>query len=120
MSDFLSGYNSLADTAMKKLIVFCLMLISVGAMAHDYVPGEKQQTPILLKGGDLYTVTDGVLKNTDLLFENGRITQIGSDITPPVNTEIIDVTGKRIYPGLIAPHSNIGLIEIGGKIYTIF
>ena len=98
---------------MKLISLFVMFLLCAGLMAHDYLPGKKQEKAILLKGGDLYTVSDGILKETDLIFENGRITQIGKNLTPPEKAEIIDVTGQRVYPGLIAPYCNIGLIEIG-------
>lgn len=89
------------------------LLIAAGALAHDYVPGKAQNEPVLLKGGDLYTVSDGVKPATDLIFEEGRITQIGKNLTPPEGARVIDVTGKRVYPGLIAPNTSIGLIEVG-------
>jgi len=98
---------------MKHSLTIILTFLSTWVSAHDYVPGQKQTGPVMLRGGDLYTVSDGVKEQTDLLFENGRITQIGKNLTSPENTEVIDVTGKRVYPGLIAPYTSIGLIEIG-------
>lgn len=99
---------------MNKLFIFFLVVLTAGsALGHDYVPGEPQSQPILLKGGDLNTIASGVLEQTDLLFENGRITQIGKDLTPPENTRVIDVTGKQVYPGLIDAATVLGLTEIG-------
>lgn len=100
---------------MKKMLIAMTVALIAPAVGfgHDYVPGPPQERPILLKGGDLYTVANGVLANTDLLFEDGRISQIGKDLKPPENTEVIDVTGKRVYPGLIAPYSILGITEIG-------
>ncbi|MCB2231568.1 amidohydrolase family protein [bacterium] len=95
------------------LVALLALVLSGAASAHDYVPGAPQSQPILLKGGDLYTVAAGVLPHTDLLFENGRITQIGPDIIPPENTNVIDISGKRVYPGLIDMATTLGLIEIG-------
>jgi imidazolonepropionase-like amidohydrolase len=97
---------------MKRITLLILLLTSSLAIANFYVPGKKQDHPILLKGGDLYTVSNGILEHTDLLFENGRITQIARDIAAPANAEVIDATGKRIYPGLIDGASTIGLVEI--------
>jgi imidazolonepropionase-like amidohydrolase len=100
----------------KRVLLLACVFVIVGAMlsaAHDYVPGQPQTQPVLLKGGDLYTVADGVLSATDLLFENGRITRIAPDLTPPDNALVIDVTGQRVYPGLIDAFTGLGLIEIG-------
>jgi imidazolonepropionase-like amidohydrolase len=99
---------------MRLTLTIMTVLVLAGAvLAHDYAPGKAQTAPILLKGGTLYTVSDGVKENTDLLFENGRITQIAVGITPPQNAQVIDVTGKCVYPGLIAAGTQLGLIEIG-------
>ncbi len=82
-------------------------------LSHDYLPGHPQNAPVLLKGGNLFTVSGGVLESTDLLFENGRITAIGPDLPVPTGAEIIDVAGRNVYPGLIAANSSLGLTEIG-------
>lgn len=98
---------------MKKIIILILLLCSATLLAHDYVPGKAQDHPILLRNGNIYPVSSPVMPNSDLLFENGLITAIGQNLTPPENCEIIDVSGKNIYPGLIAPNSFLGLVEIG-------
>ena len=99
---------------MKTLtFTLILALVTGTAQAHDYIPGPKQTQPILLKGGDLYTVSDGVKANTDILFDRGVITQIAANITAPPDALVIEVSGKRVYPGLIALGTTIGLTEIG-------
>ncbi len=100
----------LKDSVGSALLV---VLLAASVAAHDYLPGSRQQLPILLKGGDLYTVSGGTLRATDMLFENGRITQIGHGLIPPSGAEIIDITGQFVYPGIINAHTNLGLIEIG-------
>ncbi|MBI5266415.1 MAG: amidohydrolase family protein [candidate division Zixibacteria bacterium] len=84
----------------------------IGVSAHDLVPGKKQTAPVLLKGGDLYTVSHGVLAATDLIFENGRITSIGKGLSAPAGAQVVDVTGMNVYPGIIAANTTLGLIEI--------
>jgi imidazolonepropionase-like amidohydrolase len=48
-----------------------------------------------------------------VLFDDGRITATGRPITFPEKTEVIDITGKHVYPGLISADTYIGLVEIG-------
>jgi imidazolonepropionase-like amidohydrolase len=92
-----------------------LAALASGLQAHasDQVPGTPQSKPVLLRGGDLYTVSHGTLAATDLLFDQGKIAKIGQRLDVPKDAEVVDVTGKRIYPGLIAPATTLGLIEIG-------
>lgn len=110
------AYSTLTQNAFLRAVlsVVCgALFTSTTVGAHDYVPGKPQSHVILLKGGDLYTVSSGILKQTDLAFENGKITQIGKNLTPPAGAEVIEVVGKRVYPGLIAPQTGLGLTEIG-------
>lgn len=87
--------------------------LAAAASAHDQVPAKPQERPILLRGGDLYTVANGVMPATDLLFEGGVIRAIGPGLEAPAGAEVIEVAGQRVYPGLIAPQTTLGLIEIG-------
>jgi len=99
---------------MKTLIRLALLaLLATSALGYDYVPAQKQAQPVLLKGGTLYTVTGGIRENTDLLFDKGIITLIARNIVPPPDAVVVDVTGKKVYPGLIALGTTIGLTEIG-------
>jgi imidazolonepropionase-like amidohydrolase len=95
------------------IVIVATALTTGTAEAHDYIPGKSQTRAILLKGGDLYTVSSGIQRQTDLIFDNGIITQIGKNLTAPADAEVIDVSGKRVYPGLIAPETGLGLTEIG-------
>jgi imidazolonepropionase-like amidohydrolase len=96
----------------KLIRTLAVLLLSSAISAHNIVPGKKQTAPVLLKGGNLYTVSHGVLPSTDLLFEGGKITNIGKDISAPAGAQIVDVTGMNVYPGIIAANTNLGLIEI--------
>ena len=65
---------------------------------------------LLLSGGGINCIAIlGVFK---YLFDNGKIVTIGHGINISHNTEIIDVSGKHIYPGLISAGSTLGLQEI--------
>ena len=98
-------------TTKLGLLVSALLLSST-VFANNVVPGKKQTTPVLLKGGTLYTVSHGVLPATDLLFEDGKITSIAKDIQPPSGAQVIDVSGMNVYPGIIAANTTLGLIEL--------
>lgn len=104
--------RALTRKAVAALAV-AIAVASLPARAHDQIPGAPQEVPVLLRGGDLYTISGGVLPATDLLFENGKITAIGPGLAAPDGAEIVDVSGQRVYPGLIAPDTTLGLVEIG-------
>lgn len=68
--------------------------------------------PVLLSGADLYTVSHGVIAGGELLIADGRIAALGAKVDAPADARRIDVSGKRIYPGLIAANSVLGLTEV--------
>ncbi|MDX3773265.1 amidohydrolase family protein [Chromatiaceae bacterium AAb-1] len=101
-------------TLNKKVLSLTSLLavIAAGASAHDLIPGKAQTAPVLLKGLTVHTVTNGVQEQTDVLFEQGKITAIGQNLSAPAGAEVLELQGKHLYPGLIASANQLGLIEI--------
>ncbi|AMV31208.1 hypothetical protein VN12_03755 [Pirellula sp. SH-Sr6A] len=82
------------------------------AIASDQIPGAPQRKPVLLRGGTIHTISGDVVVGGDLLFDGGKIKQIGKDIEAPEKAEVVDASGKHIYPGMIDSLSSIGLVEV--------
>ncbi|NLG95042.1 MAG: amidohydrolase [Acetomicrobium flavidum] len=68
---------------------------------------------ILLRGGTLFTITQGILEKSDILVEDGIIKDIGEGLSISNDVKVVDVTGCMVTPGFIDPHTHIGLIEEG-------
>ena len=66
---------------------------------------------MIIKNGNV------VLKNSvekkDILIENGKIKEIGQDLSISEGVEVLDATGKEVYPGFVEAHSHIGLCCYG-------
>ena len=95
---------------IRKILIIVYMYILFGS---DQIPGPKQSQSILLRNGTLHTISNGILKETDLLFEDGKITKIGKELLVASSVDIIELDGQHVYPGLISAGSTIGLQEIG-------
>lgn len=79
-----------------------------GRAVGELKEGEK----ILIRNTTVWTnESDGVLKNTDVLVENGKISQIGKNL-PSQGARIIDGKGKHLTPGIIDEHSHIALASV--------
>ena len=63
-------------------------------------------------GATIHTVADETITNGTVSFRAGRIVEVGSGLEPLADAEIIDATGKHVFPGLIDANSVVGLIEI--------
>src|SRR5713226_2641626 len=62
---------------------------------------------LLIRNGEILTVGSRV--QADIYVENETITRIGKGIEAPPNAEIIDATGRLVFPGFIDPHVHIYL-----------
>lgn len=71
---------------------------------------------VLIRNATLHTVSAGETapqRGTDILIENGVITQIGANLTPSAGSKIIDAAGRAVTPGVFGGIGRIGLEEIG-------
>jgi len=62
---------------------------------------------LLIRNGEIVNV--GSRLQADILVENETITRIGRNLEASQKTEIIDATGKLVFPGFIDPHVHIYL-----------
>jgi dihydropyrimidinase len=67
--------------------------------------------PLLIKNGTI--VTADTQFTGDILCDDGVIKEIGPDLSAPSDSEIIDATGKLVFPGFIDPHVHIYLPFMG-------
>src|SRR5882762_9779587 len=67
--------------------------------------------PLLLKNGEIVTTSERYV--ADIFCENETITRIERHIAPPPGAEVIDATGKFVFPGFIDPHVHIYLPFMG-------
>lgn len=72
----------------------------------------QQKGTVLIKGGTVLTVTKGTLENTDVLVQNGKITNIGKGLSAPSGARTIDASGMFVMPGIIDAHSHLALDAI--------
>ncbi|MHB0886086.1 MAG: amidohydrolase family protein [Bacillota bacterium] len=68
---------------------------------------------LALKGGKVYTATDGVIESGTILIDRGKIVDVGAGISVPAKSETVDLRGKYILPGLIDPGTRLGIREEG-------
>ena len=63
--------------------------------------------PLLIKNADIINADSR--SRGDIYVENETITRIGVDLDAPPGAEVIDATGKLVFPGFIDPHVHIYL-----------
>ncbi len=66
----------------------------------------------IVQNATVYTITKGTFKGS-VLIEDGKIKQVGPNITAPPGARIVDANGMHLTPGLIDAHSHIA-VQAGG------
>ncbi|WGK64368.1 amidohydrolase family protein [Croceiramulus getboli] len=92
--------------------LLCL-LVAITTWAQQ-TPAPEQQQTITITGATAHLGDGQMIKNSTIVFENGKIKAIGDAINSKIAPEgkKIDATGKHVYPGFIAPNTTLGLIEV--------
>lgn len=66
---------------------------------------------IHIKNGKLYTMAGEVIEKGSILVEHGKIIAIGEKVEVPKDAEVIDASGKLVFPGFIDAHCHLGMWE---------
>lgn len=106
---------------MKKYIItlFIIFACMVQAVSQSPVVAPAQKQTIMLTGGTIHTGTGDVITDGTVVFSGGKISFVGKSAdnkSDKAGAEVIDVSGKHVYPGLIFPATSIGLVEIGSGV----
>ena len=68
---------------------------------------------IHFKNATLWTnENDGVIENSDIIINNGKIVAIGKNLETPADFKVIDATNKHITSGIIDEHSHMAASSI--------
>lgn len=101
------------------IITLLFLFVSGLAFASDQIPAPPQKGPIALVGGTIHTVVGPVIERGTILFDKGKIVDVGAGVNVPSNAFKVDISGKHVYPGLIDACSRLGLVEIGAVRGTV-
>lgn len=88
-----------------------LVAVTYPNMAYGNTELPKA-TDILFRNATVWTnEAEGILENTDVLIRNGKIAQIGKNLSAG-NASVVDATGKHLTAGIIDEHSHLALSSV--------
>lgn len=89
--------------AVRWALAVCGLAIVAGS-------ASAQEAPVAFVGARIHTVSGAVIEDGTLLVRDGKIAAVGSrtDVKVPGDSEIHDLTGMEIMPGLVDTHSHLG------------
>lgn len=67
----------------------------------------------LLRNATIYPITSQIILNGDVLVVDGKIAQIGKNISITPEMDVFECRGKHLLPGFIDVHTHLGLYDEG-------
>lgn len=65
-----------------------------------------------LTNATIETITKGTIQNGTVVIVDGKIADVGTNVSIPENAKTIDCSGLTIYPGMIDTGTQLGLVEV--------
>ncbi len=92
-------------------------LVAMAALGFPAAATAQNPGTIFIKNATVMTVTHGNIEHGSILIRDGKIADVGANLTAPAGATVIDATGQYVIPGIIDCHSHIavdGSVNEGG------
>ena len=101
---------------IKLTATFYFLLSTFYCVSQVETPAPAQSKSILLMNGIAHLGNGTVIENSVIAFKDGKLTLVADarvvKIDGSAYDTIINIQEKHVYPGIIAPNSTLGLVEI--------
>ena len=100
----------------SRLAAALLPLLLCGSLAD-----AQEEESWLIKDARIHTLVEGAapIESGSILIRDGRIVEIGTDVSAPAGATVVDASGLDVYPGMMDSVSQLGLTEIGAISATV-
>lgn len=98
---------------MRHTIIVVLVLSFKMLCGQETVyPAAKHMGTTIITNAIIHIGNGDTISNGTIVITDGKIVSVGKNISAPAGATTINAQGRHVYPGLILPISNLGLIEI--------
>ena len=87
--------------AIIRVLFVCMLFVGVT------VPSVFGQADLFISNATILTGTGETIENGSILIRDGKIAQIGTNLSAPSGVSVIDATGQYVMAGIIDHHSHM-------------
>lgn len=102
---------------MKRMLLFFLGIsLGMALPAQETFPingvRDLRQQDVLLTNATLCVDHQTIIEKASMLIRNGKIAEIGTDLSPRPEQVVYDMEGAYIYPSFLDIHTNYGMPDV--------
>jgi len=75
-------------------------------------PASAADSVIAITGARIVTAEGPVIEKGTVVLSGGKIAAVGADVSVPAGAQVVDGSGKTVYPGLVDALTTLGIEEI--------
>jgi imidazolonepropionase-like amidohydrolase len=79
---------------------------AAGSLEPLAIPAPAAGTLVAITNANIMTASRGNIMNGTILIRDGKIVEVGTNVTVPAGAKLIDGSGKWVTPGIIDAHSH--------------
>jgi hypothetical protein len=85
--------------------------LALSGVVAGLAPGATtaQERLTAIRGGQVHTVSGAVIENGVVLFQDGKIVDVGPTLPVPSGAEVIEAAGRIVTPGIIDARTMFGI-----------
>jgi imidazolonepropionase-like amidohydrolase len=102
---------------MRNILSLVLMFALVSVAPLSAVASSAEE--IIIKNATVLTADRGTLTGADIRIKDGKISEIGKNLSPSAGAKVIDATGKFVTPGIIDAHAHTMLDAINEGTFSV-
>jgi len=102
---------------MRNILSLVLMFALVSVAPLSAVASSAEE--IIIKNATVLTADKGTLTGADIRIKDGKISEIGRNLSPSAGAKVIDATGKFVTPGIIDAHAHTMLDAINEGTFSV-
>jgi imidazolonepropionase-like amidohydrolase len=98
-----------------KIKIVMLVMLCFSITTAQQTPAPKQTKDIAITGATAHIGDGNVIQNSLIVFKKGVLTTVADATVVKMDLsgmDVINASGKHVYPGFIVPNSTLGLVEI--------
>jgi imidazolonepropionase-like amidohydrolase len=84
---------------------------AIAALVLAALLQQGEEDSIALTNVRIIPVTRAPIESGTIVIKGGKFAALGADVKPPAGAKIVDAKGLVAFPGLVNPHSRLGLSD---------